>query len=256
MREVEGRVLDGKVAIVTGAGQGVGEGVALALAGAGAAVAVAGRTLSKVERTAATIAERGGRAVAVECDVIDPDQVTACVDRTVSEFGTVDILVNNAQVPPLGPLVEIPEELFDTGWKTGPLATFRFMRACYPYLKGGGVVVNMGSGSAIRPDLTAFGGYGACKEAIRTMSRAAACEWGRDKIRVNVVLPLAMSPAMAGFLEHNPDARDGVLGSIPLGFIGDCENDVGPAVVWLCSDAASYVTGTSLCVDGGQDYVR
>jgi meso-butanediol dehydrogenase / (S,S)-butanediol dehydrogenase / diacetyl reductase len=237
-------VLDGKVAIVTGAGQGVGEGVALALAGAGASVVAAGRTVSKVERTAATIKDRGGRAM------------NACVDRTIAEFGTVDILVNNAQVPPLGPLAEIPEELFDTGWKTGPLATFRFMRACYPYLKGGGVVVNMGSGSAIRPDLTAFGGYGACKEAIRTMSRAAACEWGRDGIRVNVVLPLALSPAMAGFLEHNPDARDGVLGAIPLGFIGDCETDVGPAVVWLCSDAASYVTGTSLCVDGGQDYVR
>ena len=71
--------------------------------------------------------------------------------RTVAEYGTVDILVNNAQVPPLGPIAEISEELFDTGWKTGPLATFRFMRACYPYLKGGGVVVNMGSGSAIRP---------------------------------------------------------------------------------------------------------
>ena len=180
----------------------------------------------------------------------------ACVDATVSEYGTVDILVNNAQVPPLGPIAEIPEELFVTGWESGPLATFRFMRACYPYLKDGGVVVNMGSGSAIRPDLAMFGGYGACKEAIRTMSRAAACEWGKDGIRVNVVLPLAMSPAMEGFLEHNPEARDGVLGAIPLGFIGDCEKDVGPAVVWLCSDAASYVTGTSLCVDGGQDYVR
>ena len=92
-------VLDGKVAIVTGAGQGVGEGVALALAGAGASVAAAGRTVSKVERTAATINERGGRAIAIECDVVDPDQVSACVDRTVTEFGTVDILVNNAQVP-------------------------------------------------------------------------------------------------------------------------------------------------------------
>ena len=249
-------VLDGKSAIVTGAGQGVGEGVALALADAGAKVVVAGRTFSKVERTAATIGERGGTALAVECDVIEADQVQSCVDATVEAFGTVDILVNNAQVPPLGPLALIPEELFDTGWKTGPLATFRFMRACYEHLKGGGSIVNMGSGSAIRPDLTAFGGYGACKEAIRTMSRAAACEWGVDGIRVNVVLPLAMSPAMGGFLEEHPETMDGVLGSIPLRFVGDCERDIGPAVVWLCSDAASYVTGTSLCVDGGQDYVR
>jgi meso-butanediol dehydrogenase / (S,S)-butanediol dehydrogenase / diacetyl reductase len=156
----------------------------------------------------------------------------------------------------LGPLLEIPESLFDAGWQTGPLATFRFMRACHPHLQGGGVIVNMGSGSAIRPDLTAFGAYGACKEAIRTMSRAAACEWGKDGIRVNVVLPLALSPSMEGFLAEHPEARDGVLGAIPLGFIGDSEQHIGPAVVWLCSEAASYVTGTSICVDGGQDYVR
>lgn len=250
------RTLEGKVAIVTGAGQGVGEGVAVALADAGATVVAAGRTLEKVERTAATITERGGTAVALRCDVTDPTDVDACVARTVADHGTVDILVNNAHVPPLGPIAEIPEALFDAGWQTGPLATFRFMRACYPHLKGGGAVVNMGSGSAIRPDLSAFGAYGACKEAIRTMSRAAACEWGRDGIRVNVVLPLAMSPSMAGFLEAHPEAREGVLGAIPLGFIGDSERDIGPAVVWLCSDAASYVTGTTLCVDGGQDYVR
>jgi len=248
--------LDGKVAIITGAGQGVGEGVALALAEAGSRVVLAGRTEAKVERTAAAVRDRGGVALALRCDVTNPHDVNECVERTVSEFGTVDILVNNAHVPPLGPIAEIPEALFEAGWSTGPLATFRFMRACYPHLKGGGVIVNMGSGSAIRPDLTAFGAYGACKEAIRTMSRAAACEWGSDGIRVNVVLPLALSPGMAGFLDEHPEALDGVLGAIPLGFIGDSERDIGPAVVWLCSDAASYVTGTSLCVDGGQDYVR
>ena len=98
------RTLDNKVAIVTGAGQGVGEGVALALADAGATVVVAGRTKSKVERTAATIAERGGVATPRECDVTDADQVQECVDATVRAHGTVDILVNNAHVPPLGPL--------------------------------------------------------------------------------------------------------------------------------------------------------
>jgi NAD(P)-dependent dehydrogenase (short-subunit alcohol dehydrogenase family) len=249
-------VVEGKTAIVTGAGQGVGEGVALALAAAGARVVAAGRTLAKVERTVACIAEQRGAATAVECDVTDPAQVEACVQRTLDVYGSIDILVNNAQVPPLGPLVDVSDELFEMGWRSGPLATFRFMRACQPYLKGGGSIVNMGSGSAIRPDLTAFGAYGACKEAIRTMSRAAACEWGRDGIRVNVVLPLAMSPGMAGFLNAHPEALDGVLGAIPLGFIGDARTDVGPAVVWLCSDDARYVTGTSITVDGGQDYVR
>jgi len=250
------RALEDKVAIVTGAGQGVGEGVALALAAAGARVVAAGRTAEKVERTAAAVARGGGEALALRCDVTNEDDIRECVERTIAEYGTIDVLVNNAHVPPLGPLAEIPEALFDEGWRTGPLATFRFMRACRPYLMHGGSIVNMGSGSAIRPDLTAFGAYGACKEAIRTLSRAAACEWGRDGIRVNVVLPLAMSPGMAAFLEEHPEARDGVLGAIPLGFIGDSEQDVGPAVVWLCSDAAHYVTGACVCVDGGQDYVR
>ena len=122
------RTLEGKVAIVTGAGQGVGEGIAVALADAGAAVVASGRTESKVERTATTIAERGGTAVAMRCDVTDADDIRACVDRTVAELGTVDILVNNAQVPPLGPIAEIPEALFVEGWQTGPLATFRFPR--------------------------------------------------------------------------------------------------------------------------------
>jgi NAD(P)-dependent dehydrogenase (short-subunit alcohol dehydrogenase family) len=114
----------------------------------------------------------------------------------------------------------------------------------------------MGSGSAIRPDLSSFGAYGACKEAIRTLTRAAACEWGRDGIRVNAVLPLAQSPGMSGFLDAHPEALAGVLGAIPLGYIGDALRDVGPAVAWLCSDAARYVTGASITVDGGQDYVR
>jgi meso-butanediol dehydrogenase/(S,S)-butanediol dehydrogenase/diacetyl reductase len=249
-------VLEGRVAVVTGAGQGLGEGLALALAGAGAKVMAVGRTFSKVEQTCTTITKRGGTGLAHECDVSELEQVDACVERTIAEYGTIDILVNNAQVPPVGQLLELSEELLDEGWRSGPLATFRFMRACYPHLKGDGAVVNVGSGSAIRPDMAGFGGYGAVKEAIRAFSRAAACEWGKDGIRVNVILPLAMSPLMSGFLTEHPEAREGVLGSIPLGHIGDCENEIGPAVVWLCSAEASYVTGTTLCVDGGQDYVR
>ena len=199
------RTLHDKVAIVTGAGQGVGEGVALALADAGAAVVVAGRTRSKVERTAATIAERGGTATPLECDVTDadagagvrrPHRARARHRRHPGE--------QRARARARAAGGDPRSRCSRPGGAPGPLATFRFMRACYPHLKGGGVIVNMGSGSAIRPDLSAFGGYGACKEAIRTMSRAAACEWGRDGIRVNVVLPLAMSPSMAGLPRRAP----------------------------------------------------
>ena len=167
---------------------------------------VAGRTRSKVERTAATIAERGGTATALR---VRRDRrrrrCRSASTATVREHGTVDILVNNAQVPAArARSPRSPRRSSRRGGSTGPLATFRFMRACHPHLKGGGVIVNMGSGSAIRPDLSAFGGYGACKEAIRTMSRAAACEWGRDGIRVNVVLPLAMSPVDGGLPRRAP----------------------------------------------------
>ena len=99
---------------------------------------------------------------------------------------------------------------------------------------------------------------GVHREAIRALSRAAACEWGRDGIRVNLVLPLALSPNMEAFLQMQPEALEpgGPLGAIPLGYVGDCRRDVGPAVAWLCSDAAHYVTGACITVDGGQDYVR
>ena len=248
--------LDGRAALVTGAGQGVGEGVALALASEGAAVAAVGRTLAKVERTAAEITERGGRGVAIRCDVTDPDDVVACVDKTVADLGGLDILVNNAQTPPLGPLLAVTDDDYQAGFASGPLATLRFMRAAHPHLRGGGVVVNMGSGVATRPDLTGFGAYSSVKEAIRVLARAAACEWGSDGIRVLAVLPLGLSPGMAGFMEAEPEAAEAILSSIPLGRVGDCEVDVGRAVALLCCPDAGYITGSSIMVDGGQDYVR
>src|SRR5512139_492846 len=133
-------MLDGKAALVTGAGQGVGRGIALALAGEGARIAVAGRTEGKLLETCAEIRQRGGTAIPVVCDVMIAADIERCVQQTVDAFGSVDILINNAQVVPLGRLLDVSEEHYQEGMDSGPLATLRFMKACYPYLRNGGSI--------------------------------------------------------------------------------------------------------------------
>ncbi|MBV8469191.1 MAG: SDR family oxidoreductase [Burkholderiaceae bacterium] len=246
--------LDHKVALVTGAGQGVGQGIAYALAGEGAAVAVVGRTRDKLLVTCDEIRRRGGRAAPFTCDVTDPSQIEGCVAAVVEQFGGVQILVNNAQVAPLGRLLDVSDEAVLDGMASGPLATLRFMRACHPYLKGGGVVVNFASSAAVRWDASGYGAYAAAKEATRALTRAAACEWGGDGIRVNVVAPHALSPGLKGWVEANPEEAEAFFKTIPLGRVGDCEHDIGRAIVFLASPDAAYLTGATLPLDGGRAY--
>jgi len=244
--------LDGKVALVTGAGQGVGQGIALALAAAGARVAVTGRTESKLKQTCEIISERGGTALPVVCDVKSAQSLEQCVAAVVAHFGGLQILVNNAQEVPLGKLLDVTEKSFAAGWESGPLAVFRAMKLCYEHLRGDGCIVNLASSSAKRWDISGFGAYAATKEAIRSLTRAAACEWGTEGIRTNAILPLASSPGMAWWMENNGDEAAQFLGTLPQGRVGDCEQDIGRFVVMLCSDASAYINGQSIGVDGGQ----
>lgn len=248
-------MLDGKAALVTGAGQGVGQGIALALAKRGARVAVVGRTLSKCEATARMIEERGGVAIAAECDVKELSSLEAAVGFTVGEFGTIDILVNNAQEVPLGPLDGVSEEAFEAGWQSGPLATFRLMKLCHPYLKGGGSIVNLASTAAKRWDATGYSAYAAVKEAIRALTRGAASEWAADGIRANVILPHAKSPGLEWWIENNPEESAAFIATIPMRRVGECEEDIGRFVATLCSDDCAYVNGQSIAVDGGQAFM-
>ncbi|WP_027872933.1 SDR family NAD(P)-dependent oxidoreductase [Spongiibacter marinus] len=247
--------LNNKVALVTGAGQGVGRGIALSLAERGAAVALLGRSLDKLEATREAIVANGGRALAISANVKSHDDLAAAVDRTVSELGGVQILVNNAQEVPLGNLLDVTEEAIDAGWQSGPVATLRLMKLCYPHLKGDGVIVNLASSAAMRWDMSGYGAYAAVKEAIRAYSRAAACEWGPEGIRTNVILPHAMSPALQWWTENRPEEAAEFVASIPMRRIGECKEDIGEFVATLCSDACRYVNGQSIALDGGQSRV-
>ena len=247
--------LEGKVALVTGAGQGVGQGIAYALAAEGAAVAVTGRTLAKVEATAAEITRRGGRALALACDVKDAEALARVVAQTVATLGGLQILVNNAQEVPLGALLSVSEEALAAGWDSGPLATFRLMKLAHPHLRGDGCIVNLASPAAMRWDASHYGAYSAVKEAIRSLTRAAASEWAADGIRSNAILPLAASPGMEWWTKANPVEAAAFIKTVPMQRVGDCEQDIGRFVATLCSADCRYINGQSIAVDGGQAYL-
>lgn len=245
-------LLADKIALVTGAGQGVGQGIALALAAEGARVAVTGRTLSKLEATCKLVEERGGVALPVECEVKSLDSLANCVDRVTGHFGGLQILVNNAQEVPLGRLEEVSDAAFTAGFESGPLATLRMMKLCYPHLQGDGVIINLASSAGKRWDMSGYGAYAATKEAIRSLTRAAACEWGKDGIRSNVIMPHASSPGLAWWMENNPEEAAAFVNSIPQRRVGDCEQDIGRFVALLCAGGSSYVNGQTIGLDGGQ----
>lgn len=244
--------LEGKVALVTGAGQGVGQGIALALAAEGAAIAVVGRTLEKLEASCELIQQRGAKALAVACDVKSAESLQACVEQVITHFGQLDILVNNAQEVPLGTLDQVTDESFTAGLESGPMATFRLMKLCRPHLRDGGCIVNLGSSAAKRWDMSGYGAYAATKEAIRALTRAAACEWGPEGIRTNAILPHAKSPGLAWWMDNNPEEAQAFIATIPQRRVGDCEADIGRFVAMLCSDDSAYVNGQSIALDGGQ----
>ncbi len=248
-------LLQGKTALVTGAGQGVGQGIALALAAEGARVAVTGRTREKLDATCRQIEARGGEALAVVCDVKSADSLAACLAAVLERFGGLQILVNNAQEVPLGTLEQVTDASFTAGWESGPLATFRLMKLCYPHLKGDGCIINLASAAGKRWDMSGYGAYAATKEAIRSLTRAAACEWGAEGIRTNVILPHATSPGLAWWIDNNPEEAAEFIATIPQRRVGDCEQDIGRFVALLCSDGAGYVNGQSIALDGGQAFL-
>ena len=249
---MSGQRLAGKVAVVTGAGQGVGRGIAIALAKEGASVAVLGRTLAKCEKVAAELEALGVKALALACEVGDRAQVDQALDAVVAWVGGFDALVNNAQSSHQALLADVTDADVEECWRSGALGTLYAMQAALPHLKtrGGGTIINFGSSAAMDGAVT-FGAYAMAKEAIRGLSRVAAREWGRYGIRVNVVVPNAMSPGSERFRDEHPERFAKMEAALPLGRVGDPELDIGRAVVALISDDLSYLTGETLRLTGG-----
>ncbi len=251
-----GRLQD-RVAIVTGAGQGIGLGVARALAAEGARVACACRRREAGEKAAAEInrdfADRGGEALYFQTDVGRKESVGELVQETLSSFGAVDILVNNA-TPTGGTarLESMTDEAMNEYWRVNYMASFWAMQEVFPHMKrrGWGRVITMCSLNGINAHrYTAM--YNGSKEAARSLTRTAAVEWGRYGITCNVLCPFAATPSWRGFEKFDPEAARGIVEGNPIPHAGDCENDIGPVVVFLASDESRYVTGNTIHADGG-----
>jgi NAD(P)-dependent dehydrogenase (short-subunit alcohol dehydrogenase family) len=247
--------LDGKTALVTGGGRGLGEYMAQAFAAAGANVVVCSRKLEACEGVADGIRAHGGRAIALPCDVADPTEIGEVVGRTLDEFGTIDVLVNNSGATWGAPAEEMPLEKFDHVMNVNVRGVFLMSQAVGRHMidRGdGGTIINISSVAAFtggKPGALQVVGYSASKGAVVSMSRDLAGSWAQHGIRVNCIAPGWFPTKMSrGVLEK---AGDRLLASIPLGRYGEPQ-DIQGVALFLASPASAYVTGQTIIVDGGQ----
>ncbi len=244
--------LQGEVAVVTGAGRGIGEGIATTLADAGAAVVCAARRLDEIERVAASIRDRGGRAIAIATDVTDRSAVDALANAAIAEFGRLDIWINNAGGSPVqAPLVELPTDEWDATLRLNLTAVWVCTTVAAKYMGDNGRVVNISSRAANTP-MPGSGHYAAAKAAVNSLTQTFAKELG-PRIRVNCIMPGAIPTEIMMTALRLQDADLPALERrlrLPMGRLGTPE-DLGAAVLYFVSPASSWVTGQILAVDGG-----
>jgi NAD(P)-dependent dehydrogenase (short-subunit alcohol dehydrogenase family) len=246
--------LDGKTAIVTGGGRGLGQYMAEALSDAGADVVVCSRKLEALEDVKASIEARGGKALALPCDVTDPEDVDNVVKETEETFGTIDVLVNNSGATWGAPAEEMPLEKFDQVVWVNVRGTFLMSQAVGRRMieRGeGGRIVNISSVAGLvggHPDYMQTVGYNSSKGAVISMTRDLATSWARYGINVNAIAPGWFPTKMSGALIEKFEEK--MLEGIPLGRFGK-EEDIKGAVIFLASPAAAYMTGQTVVVDGG-----
>ena len=239
--------LKDKVALVTGAKRGIGRSIALTFAEAGADVAVCGRALPELEKVAEEVRALGRRSLAVQTDVTVKSQVEALIDRIVQQFGTLDVLVNNAVVYAGGPLVDLSEEDWDMTTGIGIKGYFLCAQAAARVMmeKRKGSIINIVSTAGIRPT-GGQGAYSIIKAADEMMAKLLAVELAEYNIRVN-----ALAPTVVKTERTNVEMFAGFVTQLPLGRLTEAE-ELAAAALFLASDAASYISGHTLVVDGGR----
>jgi NAD(P)-dependent dehydrogenase (short-subunit alcohol dehydrogenase family) len=241
----------GRVALVTGASKGIGAATAEAFAAAGAAVVLAARDAAALQDVAVGIQARGGRALAVSTDVADAGSIRHAVEQAVSVFGRLDAAFNNASAGPLpAPLADIDPDEFDLGIATNIRGTFLGMKFQIPAMlaSGGGAIVNMASIAGLNGTAN-LAAYVAGKAGIIGLTKVAALDYADQGIRVNVVAP---GPIRTYHIEAaGEQAMRGAAMSVPMRRMGTAA-EVAQAVLWLCSDQSSFITGTVIPIDGGQ----
>jgi 3-oxoacyl-[acyl-carrier protein] reductase len=243
--------LDGKTALVTGAGSGIGKTIAETYAREGARVALADIDLDAAKTAARAI---GNNAIALACDVAKKAEVAAMVNDTLAAFGRLDILVNNAGTTHVNkPMLEITEDEYDRTFAVNVKGLFLCCQAVVPVFRreGGGVIINIGSTAGLRPR-PGVAAYSATKGAVHTLTKALAGELAAERIRVCAIAPVATeTPLLPSFLGPAPGMREKFISTVPLGRLAVTQ-DIANAALFLASPEAEFVTGNIVEVDGGR----